>query len=82
MNAAYRKHRLAIAIHLALSLAKITEDQRNFLLLGESIFFENNINNDNVPNFVPQEQKSAVKMLMNALPQVIIMYYLNSFFLN
>ncbi|KAG7197215.1 hypothetical protein KM043_000132 [Ampulex compressa] len=68
-KAAYRKHRLPIALHLALSLYPATENEKHALLGIDRL------NNDEdkdyqVPEWVPDERRPAVKLLAKFFPHV------------
>ncbi|KAJ8675957.1 hypothetical protein QAD02_011743, partial [Eretmocerus hayati] len=70
-KAVYRKHRLPLALHLAMSLSSISEDHRNLLLSGENAYISSKsaIERD-VPNFIPPEQKSAIRALISGMPEM------------
>ncbi|XP_014611048.1 PREDICTED: cytoplasmic dynein 2 heavy chain 1 [Polistes canadensis] len=68
-KAAYRKHRLTLALYLALSLNPISEIDRNLLL--DSGLPNNGDNVDlEVPDWIPDERRTAVKVLASFMPQV------------
>ncbi|XP_024946848.1 cytoplasmic dynein 2 heavy chain 1 isoform X2 [Cephus cinctus] len=67
-TAAYRKHRLAVALHLALSLNPVSEVEKRLLFRGAAAYDENS--NFRVPSWVPEERSSSVMALGSALPEV------------
>ncbi|XP_015119188.1 cytoplasmic dynein 2 heavy chain 1 [Diachasma alloeum] len=67
-KAAYRKHRLPLALHLSLSLDPVPENERN--LLQDGVVLKKEDEDSRVPEWVPEERKSAVKALASTLPQV------------
>lgn len=68
-KAAYRKHRLPLALHMALSLNPVPDAER-------SLLFDNGaIGNDDHPDFelpdwIPDERRGAVQALASSLPDV------------
>lgn len=69
LNSAYRRHRLPLALHLALSLNPVSEVERNVLLDGTTLRNDDNTD-DKLPEWIPEERKSAVRVLASTLPQV------------
>uniref|UniRef100_A0ABD2XKY5 Dynein heavy chain, cytoplasmic n=1 Tax=Trichogramma kaykai TaxID=54128 RepID=A0ABD2XKY5_9HYME len=71
-SAVYRKHRLALALHLAVSLSSVPDEQRALLLSGKSSTNAAGgpVTDRNVPNFVLPEQRTAVKALIGVLPEM------------
>ncbi|XP_011311295.1 cytoplasmic dynein 2 heavy chain 1 [Fopius arisanus] len=68
-RAAYRKHRLPLALHLSLSLEPVPENERN--LLQDGVVLKKEDTEDfKVPDWIPEERKSAVKALVSTLPQI------------
>ncbi|XP_023289902.1 cytoplasmic dynein 2 heavy chain 1 [Orussus abietinus] len=66
--AAYRRDRLPLALHLALSLEPVPDDERSLLLNGGS---RDPGNRDfSVPEWIPEERKPAARALGSALPQL------------
>ncbi|KMQ91499.1 cytoplasmic dynein 2 heavy chain 1-like protein [Lasius niger] len=67
-KAIYRKHRLPLALHMALSLNPVSDVERNLLLDSGAI------NNDNLdfelPEWIPDERREAVQALGSSLPDV------------
>ncbi|XP_032668403.1 cytoplasmic dynein 2 heavy chain 1 [Odontomachus brunneus] len=65
-KAIYRKHRLPLALHMALSLNPVSDDERNLLFdsSGDSDF--------ELPNWVPDERRGAVQALGSSLPDVAV----------
>lgn len=70
-QAAYRKHRLTLALHLILCLNPVPESERNLLLDGGNLKGDENTD-FTVPDYVPEERKIAVKALATCLPQVAV----------
>ncbi|KAF7378965.1 hypothetical protein HZH66_015199 [Vespula vulgaris] len=68
-KAAYRKHRLSLALYLALYLNPVSEIERNLLLDSGIPNNEDNIDFE-VPDWVPDERRTAVKILANSMHQV------------
>ncbi|XP_047369553.1 cytoplasmic dynein 2 heavy chain 1 isoform X1 [Vespa velutina] len=68
-KAAYRKHRLPLALYLALYLNPVSEIERNLLLDSGLINNEDNIDIE-LPDWVPDERRAAVKVLTNSMHQV------------
>ncbi|XP_043268031.1 cytoplasmic dynein 2 heavy chain 1 [Venturia canescens] len=69
LNSAYRRHRLPLALHIALSLNPVSEVERSLLLEGVSVR-KDDTTDDNLPEWVPEERKAAVRSLASTLPQV------------
>ncbi|XP_063978818.1 cytoplasmic dynein 2 heavy chain 1 [Diachasmimorpha longicaudata] len=67
-KAAYRKHRLPLALHLSLSLEPVPENERN--LLQDGVVIKKEDTDLKVPDWVPEERRSAVKALASTLSQV------------
>ncbi|XP_011502016.1 PREDICTED: cytoplasmic dynein 2 heavy chain 1 [Ceratosolen solmsi marchali] len=67
-KAVYRKHRLPLALHLAMLLTSVPEEQRNLLLHGESAYIGSSGIDIDIPNYIPSEQKLAVRALIGILP--------------
>lgn len=67
-KAIYRKHRLPLALHMALSLNRVSDVERNLLLDSGAI------NNDNsvfeLPEWIPDERREAVQALGSSLSNV------------
>lgn len=79
-KAIYRKHRLPLALHMALSLNPVSDVERNLLLDSGAI------NNDNsvfeLPEWIPDERREAVQALGSSLSNVCksnIIFAINSF---
>ena len=55
-----------------MSLSSVPEEQRSLLLAGESAYISGprDVGEFDVPNYIPQEQKSAVKALIGTMPEV------------
>ncbi|XP_076621618.1 dynein cytoplasmic heavy chain beethoven [Colletes latitarsis] len=70
-NAVYRKHRLPLALQLALSLHSVTDIERNFLL-GEVVLDDDEDPDYRVPEWVPEERRLSVRALVSSLPQIVI----------
>ncbi|XP_043684796.1 cytoplasmic dynein 2 heavy chain 1 [Vespula pensylvanica] len=68
-KAAYRKHRLSLALYLALYLNPVSEIERNLLLDSGIPNNEDNIDFE-IPDWVPDERRTAVKILANSMHQV------------
>ncbi|KAI4495703.1 hypothetical protein M0802_008538 [Mischocyttarus mexicanus] len=68
-KAAYRKHRLTLALYLALTLNPISEIDRNLLLDSGLPSNEDNVDLE-VPDWIPDERRTAVKVLASFMPQV------------
>ncbi|XP_076748967.1 dynein cytoplasmic heavy chain beethoven [Xylocopa sonorina] len=68
-KAVYRKHRLPLALQLALSLNSMPEDERNFLL-GEAPLSDDEDSDYRVPEWVPEERRIAVRTLVSSFPQI------------
>lgn len=68
-KAIYRKHRLPLALHMALSLNPVSDTERNLLFDNGAI--NNGDNSDfDVPDWVPDERRGAVQALSSSLPDV------------
>ncbi|XP_029665147.1 cytoplasmic dynein 2 heavy chain 1 [Formica exsecta] len=67
-KAIYRKHRLPLALHMALSLNRVSDVERNLLLDSGAI------NNDNsvfeLPEWIPDERREAVQALGSSLSNI------------
>lgn len=68
-RAVYRKHRLPLALHLVLAISgDVRKSEKSFLL-------EESIASTTVatvpPDWIPEERKPAVSLLMNLIPEVI-----------
>ena len=70
MKSAYRKHRLPLALHLALSVTPVSEAERILLLNGGSLA-SSSISDFKTPEWIPEERKAAVRALTSTLPQVV-----------
>ncbi|KZC10148.1 Cytoplasmic dynein 2 heavy chain 1 [Dufourea novaeangliae] len=68
-KAVYRKHRLPLALQLALSLHSVPDVEKNFLL-GEVVLDDDNDSDYRVPEWVPEERRLAVRALVSSLPQI------------
>nr|XP_033320776.1 cytoplasmic dynein 2 heavy chain 1 [Megalopta genalis] len=68
-KAVYRKHRLPLALQLALSLHSVPDVERNFLL-GEVLSNDDGDSDYRVPEWVPEERRLSVRALVSALPHV------------
>ncbi|KAL2712648.1 cytoplasmic dynein 2 heavy chain 1 [Vespula squamosa] len=68
-KAAYRKHRLPLALYLALYLNPVSEIERNLLLDSGLPNNDDNIDFE-IPDWVPDERRTAVKVLANSMHQV------------
>ncbi|XP_076646917.1 dynein cytoplasmic heavy chain beethoven [Halictus rubicundus] len=68
-KAVYRKHRLPLALQLALSLHSVPDAERNFLL-GEVLSNDDGDSDYRVPEWVPEERRLSVRALVSALPHV------------
>lgn len=66
---AYRKHRLALALHLALTISPVSDAEKHLLLNGENLAV-NNSSEFKTPDWIPEERKVAVRALTSTLPQV------------
>ncbi|XP_051159645.1 cytoplasmic dynein 2 heavy chain 1 [Leptopilina boulardi] len=66
---AYRKHRLALALHLALTISPVSEAEKNLLLNGENLAV-NNSTEFKTPDWIPEERKVGVRALTSTLPQI------------
>ncbi|XP_058798637.1 cytoplasmic dynein 2 heavy chain 1 [Phymastichus coffea] len=67
IRAAYRKHRLPMALHLAISLNSIPDEQRSLLMSGEGMHVGLEFD---LPDFISSEQKSAVRSLITTIPTI------------
>ncbi|KAF7991046.1 hypothetical protein HCN44_000861 [Aphidius gifuensis] len=68
---AYRKHRLTLALYLALNLEPVPDNERALLLdAGAAIKKDDNLEFQ-IPEWIPEERRGAVKNLVNCLPQVV-----------
>ncbi|XP_018402903.1 PREDICTED: cytoplasmic dynein 2 heavy chain 1 [Cyphomyrmex costatus] len=68
-KAIYRKHRLPLALHMALSLNPVLDVERN--LLFNSGAMTNADNSDfELPEWIPDERREAVQTLGSSLPNV------------
>lgn len=69
-KAVYRKHRLSLALHLALSLNPVPDVERDLL------FDNSGISNKDIdfalPDWIPDERRAAVQALASSLPDVRI----------
>ncbi|XP_078052127.1 dynein cytoplasmic heavy chain beethoven [Augochlora pura] len=70
-KAVYRKHRLPLALQLALSLHSVPDVERNFLL-GEVLSNDDGDSDYRVPEWVPEERRLSVRALVSALPHVAV----------
>lgn len=69
-KAAYRKHRLTLALYLVLSLEPVPDVERTLLLDGVGVKNDENVDCQ-IPGWVPEERRGAVKNLGNSLPQLL-----------
>ncbi|CAK9809936.1 Cytoplasmic dynein 2 heavy chain 1 [Anthophora quadrimaculata] len=68
-KAVYRKHRLPLALQLALSLNSVPEVEKNFLL--EEVPLNSDEDSDyKVPDWVPEERRLSVQALVSSFPQL------------
>lgn len=67
-KAIYRKHRLPLALHMALSLNPVPDVERNLLFDSGAI----GNNSYELPAWIPDERREAVKALGSSLPNVRI----------
>ncbi|XP_023246189.1 cytoplasmic dynein 2 heavy chain 1 [Copidosoma floridanum] len=67
-RAAYRKHRLPMALHLALSLGSVPDEHRNLLLSGGDAYPGNT--EFALPSYIQPEQKPSVRSLFAAVPEM------------
>ncbi|KAK0158915.1 hypothetical protein PV328_009853 [Microctonus aethiopoides] len=68
-KAVYRKHRLPLALHLALNLNPISDIEKNLLQDGGNLKKKDDVES-NIPDWIPDERKCAVKLLASTLPQI------------
>ncbi|XP_017891098.1 cytoplasmic dynein 2 heavy chain 1 isoform X2 [Ceratina calcarata] len=68
-RAVYRKHRLPLALQLALSLSSVPKAERNFLL-GEVSLDDDEDSEYRVPDWIPEERQLSVRSLAAAFPQI------------
>ncbi|EFN76217.1 Cytoplasmic dynein 2 heavy chain 1 [Harpegnathos saltator] len=70
-KAIYRKHRLPLALHMALSLNPVSDAERNLLFDNGAI---NNSDNSGLEllDWVPDERRGAVQALSSSLPEVAV----------
>ncbi|XP_071561821.1 cytoplasmic dynein 2 heavy chain 1 [Temnothorax nylanderi] len=66
-KAVYRKHRLPLALHMALSLNPVPDVERNLL-------FDSGVDNSDfeLPEWIPDERREAVQALGSSLPNVAV----------
>lgn len=69
-KAVYRKHRLPLALHMALFLHPVPEIERNILIDETSLLHDDEISHSNVPNWIPEERRASVEALISTMPQV------------
>ncbi|KAL0104886.1 hypothetical protein PUN28_016497 [Cardiocondyla obscurior] len=67
-KAIYRKHRLPLALHMALSLNPVPDIERN-LLFDSAIGSADNSDLE-LPEWIPDERREAVQALSSSLPNV------------
>ncbi|XP_029051229.2 cytoplasmic dynein 2 heavy chain 1 [Osmia bicornis bicornis] len=68
-KAVYRKHRLQLALQLALSLNSVPDSERRFLL--EEVPSNDDQDSDyNVPDWIPEERRLSVQSLVSSFPQI------------
>lgn len=68
-KAIYRKHRLPLALHMALSLNPVPDIEKN--LLFDNVAIGNSDNGDlDLPEWIPDERREAVQVLSSSLPDV------------
>ncbi|KAL6266424.1 hypothetical protein P5V15_003274 [Pogonomyrmex californicus] len=70
-KAIYRKHRLPLALHMALSLNPVSDVERNLLFDNGAIGNADNSDFD-LPEWIPDERREAVQALGVSLPNVAI----------
>lgn len=69
-KAVYRKHRLQLALQLALSLNSVPDSEKRFLL--EEVPLNDDEDSDyKVPDWIPEERRLSVQSLVASFPQVI-----------
>lgn len=68
-KAVYRKHRLPLALQLALSLTSVPDIEKNFLL-GEAVLNDDEDSDYRVPEWITEERRTSVRALASSLPQV------------
>ncbi|XP_017764042.1 PREDICTED: cytoplasmic dynein 2 heavy chain 1 [Eufriesea mexicana] len=68
-KAVYRRHRLPVALQLALSLNSVPDVERNFLL-GETPLSDDEDSDYRVPDWVPEERHLPVRSLVSSFPQI------------
>lgn len=69
-KAVYRKHRLPLALHLALNLNPVSDIEKNLLQDGGNLNKKDDVES-NIPDWIPDERKCAVKLLASTLPQIV-----------
>lgn len=68
-KAVYRKHRLPLALHMALSLNPVPDAEKN--LLFDSSMISNSDNTDfELPDWIPDERRDDVQALGSSLSNV------------
>nr|XP_012219219.1 PREDICTED: cytoplasmic dynein 2 heavy chain 1 [Linepithema humile] len=70
-KAIYRKHRLPLALHMALSLNPVPDVEKNLLFDNGAIGNSDNADFE-LPEWIPDERREAVQVLSSSLPDVTV----------